>query len=188
MPSDIQVFVRWKDQTIFAGEDVECTITFKNVAETGSDPTHGEQLTHQRKPSRPATANPESLFSLKSPFSQSRRSYPIKSKKPFHRLSSSLNSPLFGSHSFPPPSTPPTPRGGPPPGHKHKRSISILSIDSDGTGEKTGGPSAPYSRPKPSRGHGRSASVQVPPRRIESQEDAFAKGNCSSWYLERLPY
>lgn len=169
--------MRWKDQTIFAGEDVECTITFKNVAETSSDPNHGEQPSHQRRQSRPATAHSESLFSLKSPFSQSRRAYPTSpSKKPFHRISSSLSSPWFGSHSFPPPSTPSTPRNGPPPSHKHKRSVSILSIDSEGPGEKAAGPAVPFNRPKPARGHGRSASVQVPPRRIEGFEDSFGKG------------
>ncbi|EOA91039.1 uncharacterized protein SETTUDRAFT_125481 [Exserohilum turcica Et28A] len=30
--SNIRVFVQWKDSTVFAGEDIECTITFKNVA------------------------------------------------------------------------------------------------------------------------------------------------------------
>ena len=37
MPSDLQVFVKWKEQTVFAGEDVECTITFKNVAEIAEE-------------------------------------------------------------------------------------------------------------------------------------------------------
>lgn len=30
--SDIRVSVQWKDPTVFAGEDIECTITFKNIA------------------------------------------------------------------------------------------------------------------------------------------------------------
>ncbi|KAL8366058.1 hypothetical protein RB595_004709 [Gaeumannomyces hyphopodioides] len=30
--STIRVFVRWHDQTVFAGEEVKCTITFRNVA------------------------------------------------------------------------------------------------------------------------------------------------------------
>lgn len=178
MPSDIQVFVTWKDQTIFAGEDVECIITFKNVAESNANPSHGDQPSHQRRHSRAVNtpSNSESFFSLKSPFSQSRRSYPISpSKKPFHRATSSLNSPWFGSHSFPPPSAPSTLRNGPPPSHKHKRSVSILSIDSEGTGEKPAS-NHPPSRPKPARGHGRSASLQVPPRRNDSYEEAFMKG------------
>ncbi|KAK4186087.1 Rgp1-domain-containing protein [Podospora australis] len=32
--SNIRVFVRWHEQVVFAGEEVKCTITFKNVART----------------------------------------------------------------------------------------------------------------------------------------------------------
>ncbi|KKK14223.1 hypothetical protein AOCH_000341, partial [Aspergillus ochraceoroseus] len=183
MPSDIQVFVKWKDQTIFAGEDVECTITFKNVTEKGVEPgTGGPQTPHQRKQSRAASTHSDS-FSLKlpsNPFkSPHRRSYPlIPRKSPSHRFSSSVSSPLIGSHSFPPPSSP---RIVSPPGHKHKRSISILSIDSEGgaggtAGDKTPRTSSQFSYPRPIRGHGRSASLQVVPRRYEGHEDAIGKG------------
>ncbi|KAL4893088.1 Rgp1-domain-containing protein [Aspergillus ambiguus] len=180
MPSDIQVFVKWKDQTIFAGEDVECTITFKNVAEQSAESSNGGQLPHQRQQSRTGNTSPpsESLFSLKSPqslfFNSHRRSYPTLAKRtPTHRISSSVSSPLIGSHSFPPPSTP---RSGPPPGHKHKRSVSILSIDSDLPPDSTPRSSSQFNRSKPVRGHGRSASLQVPPRRYEGYEDPFGKG------------
>ncbi|KAJ5305444.1 uncharacterized protein N7443_005104 [Penicillium atrosanguineum] len=71
MPSNIQVFVNWRDQTIFAGENVECTITFKNIADTASEAGNGAEFgQHQRKASRVAnhTSTPsESFFSMKSP-------------------------------------------------------------------------------------------------------------------------
>jgi len=35
---NIRVFVRWHDQTVFAGEEVKCTITFKNVARLAGSP------------------------------------------------------------------------------------------------------------------------------------------------------
>lgn len=192
MPSDIQVFVNWKDQTIFAGEDVECTITFRNVAESSnaaeSNNNHHQQ--QQRKQARPSTANSNldsSFFSLKSPqnlFSSRRSSNSLSpQKKTSHRTSSSLSTPLVGSHSFPPPSAP---RNGPSHGHKHKRSVSILSIDSEGGGGGTGGgdktpvPSSPFNRsrppPPPPKGHGRSASLQVLPKRNESYDEGFPKG------------
>ncbi|KAF7594070.1 hypothetical protein BBP40_010207 [Aspergillus hancockii] len=179
MPSDIQVFVKWKEQTIFAGEDVECTITFKNVAEGNVDSNNSRQFSPQRKHSRPGSSTPhsDSFFSLKSPrnlFSNPhRRSSTISSKRsPSHRVSSSLSSPLIGSHSFPPP----TPRNGPPSDHKHKRSVSILSIDSEGGGERTPKTSSQFARSRPARGHGRSASLQVAPRRFEGYEDISPKG------------
>ncbi|KAJ5666695.1 hypothetical protein N7462_011104 [Penicillium macrosclerotiorum] len=150
MPSNIQVFVKWKDQTIFAGENVECTITFKNVSETASEIGHGgEAGQHQRKLSRVAnhasSSNSDSFFSLKSPQSlfSGRRSYSISSqRKSYHRTASSLSSPLVSSSSFPPTSSPSTPRTWQP-GHSHKRSISILSIESESPSEKTAQTSTP---------------------------------------------
>ncbi|KAJ5666367.1 uncharacterized protein N7477_008815 [Penicillium maclennaniae] len=113
MPSNIQVFVKWKDQTIFAGENVECTITFKNVADTTPEAGNGAEFSqNQRKASRVAnhTGTPsDSFFSMKSPQSlfSSRRSHSISSqRKPFHRTASSLSSPLVASQSFPPPQWP----------------------------------------------------------------------------------
>ncbi|KAK0747723.1 Rgp1-domain-containing protein [Apiosordaria backusii] len=35
--SNIRVFVRWHEQVVFAGEEVKCTITFKNVARPPGD-------------------------------------------------------------------------------------------------------------------------------------------------------
>ncbi|RAL17749.1 putative intracellular protein transport protein (Sat1) [Aspergillus homomorphus CBS 101889] len=189
MPSDIQVFVTWKDQTIFAGEDVECTITFKNVAETNVEPHHGGPTSHHRQTSRATSTHSESLFSLKSPhkffFGPHRRSVStIPKKSPSHRLSSSVSSPLIGSHSFPPPSTP---RNGSVASGKHKRSVSILSIDSEGTGEPTPRTSSQFNRPRPVRGHGRAASLQVLPRRYEAYEDQHAKGGRSPARTFPLP-
>ncbi|CEJ53751.1 hypothetical protein PMG11_00095 [Penicillium brasilianum] len=180
MPSNIQVFVKWKDQTIFAGENVECTITFKNVADSSPKAGQGgEGSQHQRKLSRVAnhTSNSgsDSFFSLKSPqgLFSGRRSYSISSqRKPYHRTASSLSSPLVSSHSFPPTSGPSTPRSWQP-GHSHKRSVSILSIESEGFPEKTSPQS--YGRTRPARGHGRSASLQVAPRRNDSYDDTHRK-------------
>lgn len=181
MPSNIQVFVKWKDQTIFAGENVECTITFKNVADTTSDVSHGGEAGHQRKQSRvanhPSISNSDSFFSLKSPQSifSGKRSYSISSqRKPYHRTTSSMSTPPVASHSFPPSSSSPsTPRSWQP-GHSHKRSVSILSIESEGPSEKTSSPQT-YGRGKPARGHGRSASLQITPRRHDSYDDSYRK-------------
>jgi len=183
MPSDIQVFVKWKDQTIFAGEDVECTITFKNVADTSADSNSiGGEGQHSRKGSRVANhtathSNSDSFFGFKSPQAlfSGRRSFSISSqRKPYHRTASSLSTPLAGSHSFPPNSgnNPSTPRTWQP-GHSHKRSVSILSIDSEG---QTDPSPSPHQYNRPVRGHGRSASLQVPPRRNNSYEESHKKG------------
>ena len=38
--SNTRVFIRWHDQTVFAGEEVKCTITFKNVARPAGSPAN----------------------------------------------------------------------------------------------------------------------------------------------------
>ena len=179
MPSNIQVFVKWKDQTIFAGEKVECTITFKNVAEQKSDVGPGGEG-HQRRVSRVANHasnnNSDSFFGLKSPgLFSGRRSFSISSQRrpPTHRMTSSLSLPPVASQSFPPANNPSTPRGWQP-GHSHKRSVSILSIDSEGQPDSS--PSPNYNRTRPPRGHGRSTSLQIAPRRNDSYDDSYKKG------------
>lgn len=162
---------------------MECTITFKNVADSSSETSNGgESGQHQRRASRVAnhasSPNSDSLFSLKSPQSlfSGRRSYSISSqRKPYHRTTSSLSSPLVASHSFPPASGPSTPRNWKP-GHGHKRSVSILSIDSEGQPDHT--PSPQNFKARPTRGHGRSTSLQITPRRNDSYDDSYRKGKC----------
>lgn len=197
MSSDIKVFVKWKDQTIFAGEDVECTITFKNVAESSDG---GRKETNSRRPSRPSTANaaatsaapplPEqsSRFSLKSPqgfFSQHARRYSFSNRKitpdRSHRVSSSIGS-SFGVQHPSSHAGPPAPRSWQP-NHKHKRSVSILSID--GSNVPNDRAPALLSRQRPGRNHTRSATMQALPRRNEAYENGPLKGTRYSftrWY------
>ncbi|EEH11546.1 RGP1 protein [Histoplasma capsulatum G186AR] len=164
MQSDIQVFVRWKEQTIFAGEDVECTITFKNVSPSGSssDLSAASQK-HARRGSRPmnGVVNGGNYSPAKSlnPFSFNNRrsatSSPRNRQSGFdrsHRSAASMSSPLSLSHSFPPITA--NRNGIQIPGHKHKRSVSIISLEP----EKQGSPTV---NQRMGRAHSRSASFQV---------------------------
>lgn len=186
MPSDLQVFVKWKEQTVFAGEDVECTITFKNVAEIAeSEPSTPYYPQHQRRASRPLNAvipNDGGYFAPKSSptffFGGSRRSVPSSPRRPTpgsHRVSASLSSPLTGSHSFPPLHAPSHLNNGS--NHQHKRSVSILSIESDTSASTLDKPSTStqFTRSRP-RAHGRSASLQTTPSRANGLEEPVAFG------------
>lgn len=192
MPSDLQVFVRWKEQTVFAGEDVECTITFKNVA---ADEVHepagaSQQSQHQRgngSRSVNGSANGD-YFSPKSIsrfLPNNRRSIPLRPQgRPqppagrTHRVSSSLSTPIAPNQGFPPLQPLPEKDRGPPPGHRHKRSVSIISLDNDGKGGKPGQP--PFNTPVPARGHGRSASLQV----FSKRNDNYREGPQTGMNLE----
>ncbi|PGH12797.1 hypothetical protein AJ79_04021 [Helicocarpus griseus UAMH5409] len=166
MQSDIQVFVRWKEQTIFAGEDVECTITFKNVTPSDSSTDVSASRKHARRGSRPmnGVVNGGNYSPAKSlnPFSFNNRrsvaSSPRNRQQAFdksHRATASLSSPLAFSHSFPP-----TNNGTQRPGHRHKRSVSIISVEP----EKQGGP--PVSQ-RGGKSHARSASFHLFSKRNE---------------------
>jgi hypothetical protein len=51
---NIRVFIRWHDQTVFAGEEIKCTITFKNVARPAGSPANSSSSRlsphHSRNP------------------------------------------------------------------------------------------------------------------------------------------
>lgn len=174
MSSHIRVFVQWKNSTVFAGEDIECTITFKNVAPPeGSDRSpvrkangfanhlHGGERQRKLPPvhssTRPSLSRNSSFISQG--HSQNHRG---------HRPALSLNSPLSPNNdrlpTIPPGASPhngtTTPGGRK---HAHGRSLSILSMGTDAPTETSyEGTSSPR---RPARGHGRSASLQVIPGR-----------------------
>jgi hypothetical protein len=164
--TNIRVFVQWTEQTVFAGEDIECQITFKNVATT---PTPSRTTLH------PASANgfaPGGERQRKGPSTQSKNSA-TSNHKPLppnrgHRATLSLNAPVGVGR--PQPSSRSWTEGPPKvgkDGSSHKRSVSIISIGaSEGAVDDGASHSSLIegSRRIP-RGHGRSASLQIVPRR-----------------------
>jgi RAB6A-GEF complex partner protein 2 len=164
-PTNIRVFVQWTEQTVFAGEDIECQITFKNVAAT---PTPSRISLHPstsngfvRGAQRKAPATQVKTGSALSP----RPAPPGRG----HRSTLSLNVPAGSLRSQPTSSSwatthPPKAANerGP-----HKRSISIISIGaSEGGVDDAISHGSFVERPRGiSRGHGRSASLQIVPRR-----------------------
>ena len=163
--SNIRVFVQWKDSTVFAGEDIECTITFKNVATPNG---------RDRSPNRPTKSNgftPGGERQRKLPPVHSSTTRPSISSfgsqippQRGHRPALSLHTPsTAGDRRSPAPPSGGFNNGGTAPGHKHGRSLSIMSIGTDAGTEVSHDRGAPARRPM--RGHGRSASLQVMPGR-----------------------
>jgi len=164
-PSNIRVFVHWHEQTVFAGEEVKCKITFKNVA-TGTD--------NKSQPSNPSdrTRKASSLHSRAKAASSS--TPPLSSTGRGHKRSAlSLSVPSSSSHkrqgSLQWPSNGSSSEGKT--GQAHKRSVSIVSIGSastvdDHTPSRQEAPPVPSQPPRPMRGygHGRASSLQILPR------------------------
>jgi hypothetical protein len=162
--SNIRVSVHWERSTIFAGEDLNCTITFKNIAAV-SGRSRSTSPNPQSRGVGPARDRWKSTLPIN-------RSLPV-SQPPStrlqgrgHRSTSSLNSPVRDPRRASPtlPSTvTETPKD---PLQRHKRSVSIISISNGSiAGEEVHKNISVKKLPglqkqPPGRGHVRSASLQ----------------------------
>ena len=162
--SDIRVSVSFpKSTAVYAGETLQCKITFKNIApKPGASGLSSSILSSvaltgsERRASRigtplqipgaggePKWTGPRNPTASR-PLSSGYKAPPSASKTPVTAL---------------PPATPTSPTSAPG-SHRHKRSVSIVSLSSDiGDGSPVlRSPPLLASRP---RGHGRSASLQI---------------------------
>ena len=187
--SDIRVSVQWKSSTVFAGEEVACTITFKNVAQPRSlrrSPSPSQFRGHASHRERWKEALP--MRSGQSPGIAAHRnssSLPgfATSKARMHKQTLSLST----SNGFPPASVsglreaaPAVSRGGE---SKHRRSVSIVSLGGE-TGEETSPHGQHMNSGRPTRGHTRSASLQVLPRRGAVLGGGPSSGNLTVTHTE----
>ena len=146
---------------MFAGEDIDCQITFKNVAEHAAAPPSnsaaaGGFASLSDKQRKPSAAQGRNIYPRTSP--------PNKG----HRATLSLSAPISVERL---PSGPGSWAGVhskvPNAGNPHKRSVSIISIGaSESIVENTASHvTAVDGSRRMSKGHGRSASLQIVPRR-----------------------
>ena len=184
--SNIRASVQWKQSTVFAGEEVECTITFKNIASAPDTQSNG--YTPSGRKIQPPKAAPvlakagtpglrkNSLRSLtgasQAPIGgpslsrqSSIRSRTGPSTRHGHRPTLSLST---SQTVAPRPLQPPSSRvesTSTAASQRHGRSISIVSMGPESRG---GGPRGqPPTRvvSVPMKGHTRSTSLNVIPRR-----------------------
>ncbi|GKT57119.1 intracellular protein transport protein [Colletotrichum tofieldiae] len=158
--SNIRVFIRWHDQTVFAGEEIKCTITFKNIAR---DPSQQRQSQRLAPTDRPRHVSPllrgKSSAGLTPPNSAHTRG---------HRSALSLNVPAAQSRSRA--GSIPWPSSHPPSAveHRsngHKKSVSIVSIGSTSTiHDDSQSNASSVKSHRSGRGHARASSLQIVPR------------------------
>ncbi|TLS28972.1 hypothetical protein PpBr36_01804 [Pyricularia pennisetigena] len=189
-PSTIRVFVHWHGQTVFAGEEVKCTITFKNVApppatssSSSSTPpssfTSGSHLSRQQQLQQqrlninnhrlPSPLLASQNRQPKTPTQSSGLAPPPRQSRG-HRHSHSVGGippsssrARSGSETWPAPAPgeeSPGQRGG-----SHRRSISIVSLGSPTPDSQGHGASGTFKTPpRPHRGHGRASSLHITSR------------------------
>lgn len=167
--TNIRVFVRWSEPTVFAGEDVECHITFKNIAPDPNDTKSssavngsvlGAERLRKALPTQGTAAQPKNT--------QPQVPQHNISHNRGHRPALSLSGPPeynrspYGSGNWS------VGHGRSRAGGSHARSVSIISI---GASEKSAAGDEPpasaglgNSLRRPSKGHRRAASLQIVPR------------------------
>ncbi|KAI0542039.1 Rgp1-domain-containing protein [Xylaria digitata] len=185
--TNIRVFIKWDDQTVFAGEEIRCQITFKNVAsDVTPGPNHLASNPRQSSQPSPRTDRTRQPSPLLSPRGGSTNGLTPPGSARSHRSTLSLNVPSTGSrlrNSIQqwPPQLPAPPQK---PAHAHKRSLSIVSMGSNATVDDQAYGNTAQTRPqRPGRGHGRSASLQIIPR-----AGAVTNGPQSALLPRRSPF
>lgn len=132
MPSDIRVFVRFKEQCAFAGEELNCVITFKNAAEAVEPPTPGTgSFRHTKRNSISQLAAAQAAAATNARLGPADRLQNVRSPS-VGRNERPQGNKHRGSYSLSSPSTP-IPRGPSPSDEidnrapHHQRSVSIIS-------------------------------------------------------------
>ncbi|OAA41341.1 intracellular protein transport protein (Sat1) [Metarhizium rileyi] len=179
VPSNIRVFVRWRDQTVFSGEDVKCIVTFKNIAPTPSQQQQRQQ--QQQSQQSQQQQKPQGERQRLTVPLQARAAGnvglpalpPMTTARGHRRSALSLNvSSSANSHSRSGSvqwSQAPGSGADWRPGHSHKRSLSIVSIGSANNPEERVQRNDPPPRPqRPHRNHHRAASLQIPAQGMTS--------------------
>ena len=187
MMSDIRVSVQWKSSVIFAGEDLECIITFKNVAQADlvrkspsrSSRHHDQSSGRERwKESLPKYDANRSIGHTRNN-SISKPGYPEKNTKA-HWLPSSSSSPLGTRHNSSVRLGEGQSTGGTLKDGGHRRSVSIVSLGKDLRDAPTQEQGKISMSGRPARGHARAASLQVLPWRSGGRNQGPTSGKVIS--------
>ena len=174
---------------MFAGEEVECTITFKNVAQPRSlrrSPSPSQFRGHTSHRERWKEALPMRSGQA-SGIAAHRNSSSLPgfatSKARMHKQTMSLSTsngfptaPMSGLREGAPAAS----KGGE---TKHRRSVSIVSLGGE-IGEETLSHGQHINSGRPTRGHMRSASLQVLPRRTAILGGGPSSGNLTVPHTE----
>lgn len=169
--SHIRVSVQWKNPTVFAGEDVECTITFKNIAlarnalrSQSPNPhttSHGSQRERWKEtlPMRSANASTSAMHRTSPLFSGLSQSQARTHKQALSLSSANgfLESSIVGVHDG-------ISKASILGDNKHRRSVSIVSIRGEANDE-TSSHNQLLNSGRSSHSHTRAASLHMMPRR-----------------------
>jgi len=150
---------------VFAGEEIQTVITFKNVASISDNTPEAKNCNHKGWTASGSAAESGGSSSQTPRLAAINNHGARTTSKSGHRTTTSLSIPF--TRSSVPRSTSwtasPITRSRPP--HNHKRSVSIISMGSPDVGNEETQRAMVPPRSRPAMKHNRSASLQVQPRR-----------------------
>ncbi|KAL8706808.1 MAG: hypothetical protein Q9201_000179 [Fulgogasparrea decipioides] len=162
--SNIQVSVEWERSAVFAGENIECVITFKNTAQVPNSIRTVTQIRNHNSPRERWKDNNSPHFLQQVPEQFPRQSSSNNHTKG-HRNTSSLKSPrsvaAAASASCNEKNVQAEQKSI---DRRHRRSISIVSISGDAASAERTPLAVPAPR-RPGQSHGRAASLHILPQR-----------------------
>ena len=165
--SSIRAYVDWEKSAVFAGEDVNCIITFTNTAPVHARDSH-ESIAPQAHGSSSYSHDSHGINKTEAPYraqSPSITGQPHSIQTPerkIYRQTVSLNTTESTQNGSSPSREVENTMRNRKDGHNHQRSLSITSM---GVGSQKGSGSRVASQIADSRrNHGRSASLQTVPQ------------------------
>lgn len=190
--SNIRVSVQWERSTVFAGEEVQCTITFKNVAPTynsrSPSPITQSRRNGQGRDRWKVDVPRQNTFAGSQNASSSITG-PTRSRAYGHRSAVSLSVPAGPRHGASTSLPGKVPLKEQAANNRHKRSVSIISIGQDIAAVDT--PQASNGRAisaqHPIRQHGRSASFQGISQRSQAMAIRPSGPSGASYTNTKLP-
>lgn len=162
--SNIRVAIEWKKPAVFAGEDLECVITFKNVAQV-PNPKKIATEARNHNPPRERWKDNTSAHILHQRLDHASFQSSSLTHPKGHRNTSSLNSPRPPASEFEDENNAQSEQETA--GQRHRRSVSIVSISGDSPSSERRPPSVSAPR-RPGQGHGRAVSLHILPQRYTS--------------------
>lgn len=174
--SNIRVSVAWNQPAVFAGEDINCVITFKNIAQVPNSKRTASQICNHNSPRerwkgtttahRRHQAPDHSIHHTSDTTLEKDRRW-ITSRHSAWNITSKTSKPSGGKDAYNEQSAT-SPR--------HRRSVSIVSIGSDRPASEK--PVHAISTPRrPGQGHSRAASLQALPGRHTVSNQSSTAGN-----------
>lgn len=166
--SDIRVSVQWKSSTVFAGESIDGIITFKNTAQLRRRSPSPNTFLRKAGASRERWKDTLPLHSAPRAAAGGLSRYASDNAVPTARtgptLAANERSGRNGSGFLTRHMANASAEGGAPQDDKKRRSVSIMSINSNVL-EDLGNQGQSLKASRPNNGHSRATSMQILPRR-----------------------